>query len=157
MAYRHLSRSIAMQSLYEWDFMKLNEVQLKELTERNIQEFAPGMDDVNFTKRLVAGVIENLPEINKIIEKCAPQWPLSQINVIDRNVLRIGVFELIFGSKEEVPPKVAINEAIELAKGFSGETSGKFVNGVLGTIYKEMEEVDDTKIEKIKKQRKTKA
>jgi len=157
MAYRHLSRSIAMQSLYEWDFMKFSEERLREIADRNIKEFAPGMDDVDFAKKIVDGVIEHLPEINKIIEKCAPQWPLPQINVIDRNVLRIGVYELIFGNKDEVPPKVAINEAIELAKNFSGETSGKFVNGVLGTIYKEMEEVNETKIEEIKKKRKIKS
>ena len=145
MAYRHLSRSIAMQSLYEWDFMKFKEDKLKEIVDRNIKEFAPGMDDVDFAKKIVNGVVKYLSEINKIIEKCAPQWPLSQINIIDRNVLRVGVYELIFGNKEEVPPKVAINEAIELAKNFSGETSGKFVNGVLGPIYKEMEKVKDTK------------
>lgn len=154
MAYRHLSRSIAMQSLYEWDFMKFNEARLKDIIDRNIKEFAPGMDDVDFVKKIVYGVIKHLPEINKIIEKCAPQWPLSQINIIDRNVLRIGVFELLFGNKDEVPPKVAINEAIELAKNFSGETSGKFVNGVLGTIYKEIEEVNNKKIEEVKKTKK---
>jgi N utilization substance protein B len=148
MAYRHLSRSIAMQSLYEWDFLKLTEEDLKKITDRNIEEFAPGMEDVEFAKRIVYGVIDHLEEINKIIEKCAPQWPLAQINIIDRNVLRIGIYELLFGSKEEVPPKVAINEAIELAKNFSGETSGKFVNGVLGTIYKEIEGLDKGEKEK---------
>ncbi|MDD5551899.1 MAG: transcription antitermination factor NusB [Candidatus Pacebacteria bacterium] len=142
MAYRHLSRSIAMQSLYEWDFLRLKTDSLKEITDRNVKEFAPGMDDVDFAKKIVKGVIDHLSEIDKIIEKCAPQWPLPQINIIDRNVLRIGIYELLFSNKEEVPPKVAINEAIELAKNFSGETSGKFVNGVLGTIYKEVEEVE---------------
>jgi N utilization substance protein B len=129
-----------MQSLYEWDFRNLTEEQLTEVVKRNIQEFAPGMDDINFVKRIVTGVMEKINEIDKIIEKCAPQWPISQINVIDRNCLRIGIYELLFGNKEEVPPKVAINEAIELAKNFSGEASGKFVNGVLGTIFKEMEQ-----------------
>ena len=152
MAYRHLSRSIAMQSLYEWDFLKLKTDDLKKITERNIKEFAPGMEDIEFAKRIVYGVIDHLEEINKIIEKCAPQWPIAQINIIDRNVLRIGIYELLFGSKEEVPPKVAINESIELAKNFSGETSGKFVNGVLGTIYKEIENLGiGSKIEKKKK------
>lgn len=138
MAYRHLSRSIAMQSLYEWDVRKLEKETTKEIVERNIKEFAPGMDDINFAKTLVDGVIKHISEIDKIIEKCAPQWPISQVNAIDRNILRIGIFELIFGNKEEVPPKVAINEAIELAKNFNGETSGKFINGVLGTIFKNL-------------------
>jgi len=141
MAYRHLARSIAMQSLYEWDFNKFPKERLGEILLRNIKEFAPGMEDIEFPKRIVNGVIEHLDVIDKIIEKCAPQWPISQINIIDRNVLRIGIYELIFGNKEEVPPKVAINEAIELAKNFSGETSGKFVNGVLGTVYRELEEI----------------
>lgn len=145
MAYRHLLRSIAMQTLYEWDLRKLDKEKTEEIVGRNIKEFAPGMENVDFVKKLVSGVIEHFPEIDKMIEKCAPQWPLSQINIIDRNILRIGIFELVFGNKEEVPPKVAINEAIELAKNFNGETSGKFVNGVLGTIFKELEEVKSNK------------
>ncbi|OGZ70165.1 MAG: transcription antitermination factor NusB, partial [Candidatus Staskawiczbacteria bacterium RIFCSPLOWO2_01_FULL_33_9] len=83
---------------------------------------------------------KNLIKIDKIIEISAPEWPIAQIPIIDRNVLRIGIFELLYGNKEEVPPKVAINEAIELAKTFSGQTSGKFVNGVLGTVYKQLSE-----------------
>ncbi len=145
MAYRHLSRSIAMQSLYEWDVRRLEKDKTKEIVERNIKEFAPGMEDVEFAKRIVSGVIEHLSEIDKIIEKCAPQWPLSQVNPIDRNVLRIGIYELMFGNREEVPPKVAINESIELAKNFNGETSGKFVNGVLGTIFRELQEIENQK------------
>ena len=81
-----------------------------------------------------------LKELNKIIEKAAPQWPIEQIAVVDRNVLRLGLYELLFGNRDEVPPKVAINEAIELAKSFGGESSGKFVNGVLGTVYREIGE-----------------
>lgn len=136
MAYRHLSRSIAMQSLYEWDFKQLLKEELNHIVARNIEEFGPGMEDTDFSKKLAIGVIENLSKIDKIIEKSAPQWPVSQISVIDRNILRIGIYELLFGNKEEAPPKVVINEAIELAKSFSGETSKKFINGVLGTIYK---------------------
>lgn len=141
MAYRHLARSIVMQSLYEWDFNNLPKEKLEGILLRNLKEFAVGMDDIEFPKRVLNGVIENLPYIDKIIEKCAPQWPIEKVNIIDRNVLRIGIYELIFGNKEEAPPKVAINEAIELAKNFSGETSGKFVNGVLGTVYKQLEEI----------------
>jgi len=136
MAYRHLSRSIAMQSLYEWDFRRLSKEELNQVAERNIEEFGPGMENTDFSRKLVRGVIENLSRIDKIIEKSAPQWPVSQISSIDRNILRVGIYELLFGNREEAPPKVVINEAIELAKSFSGETSKKFINGVLGTIYK---------------------
>jgi N utilization substance protein B len=140
MANRHLSRSIAMQSLYEWDFWGKSQERLKEAVEKNIKEFGPGMEGADFIWRLVSGVVENIEKLDKIIEKSAPEWPLDQITIIDRNILRLGLFELLFGSRSEVPPKVAINEAIELAKGFSGESSGKFVNGVLGTIYREIGE-----------------
>ncbi|MDI6591606.1 MAG: transcription antitermination factor NusB [Patescibacteria group bacterium] len=138
MSSRHLSRSIVMQSLYEWDFSG-KKSDLKKIVEKNIKEFGPGLEDQTFVWQLINGVIEKLPEIDKIIEKAAPEWPIEQINIIDRNVLRIGLYELLFGNKEEVPPKVAINEAIELAKTFSGESSGKFINGVLGTVYKKIE------------------
>jgi transcription antitermination protein NusB len=137
MSNRHLARTIAMQSLYEWDFNKLSEENLIALVGRNLQEFAPDFDDNGFTMHTVKGVANNLEEINKLITTYAPEWPLEQITVVDRNVLRIGIFELKFSSGE-IPPKVAINEAIELAKTFGGESSGKFINGVLGTIYKEM-------------------
>jgi N utilization substance protein B len=137
MASRHLSRSIAMQSLYEWDFSD-QEKDLNEIVERNIGEFGPGLEDTDFIWELVTGVIQHLKETNAIIEKAAPQWPIDQINMVDRNVLRLGLYELLFGDKEAVPAKVAINEAIELAKGFGGESSGRFVNGVLGTVFKEI-------------------
>jgi len=138
MASRHLSRSIAMQSLYEWDFSG-EKSDLEKIIERNIEEFGPGLEDKSFTWQLVTGVVANLKEIDEIIAKAAPQWPLEQISIIDRNVLRIGIYELLYGDKAAVPPKVAINEAIELAKSFGGENSGKFINGVLGTVYKEIE------------------
>lgn len=137
MSNRHLSRTIAMQSLYEWDFNKLEEKRLIEIAERNFTELAPGLGDNSFTMRIVKGVIKHLEEINNLITTYAPEWPLEQITIVDRNVLRIGIYELKF-SGGEIPPKVAINEAIELAKTFGGESSGKFINGVLGTIYKEM-------------------
>jgi N utilization substance protein B len=138
MASRHLSRSIAMQSLYEWDFAgKTGD--LEKIVEKNIQEFAPGLEDQSLVWQIITGVVKHLSKIDKIIVTAAPEWPIDQITIIDRNILRIGLFELLFGNKEEVPPKVAINEAIELAKSFGGESSGKFVNGVLGTVFKEME------------------
>ncbi len=137
MSNRHLARTIAMQSLYEWDFNKLGSDAAQELIQRNLKDFAPDFDDNGFAERIVKGVIHHLDEINALITKYAPEWPLEQITVVDRNILRIGIFELRF-SGGEIPPKVAINEAIELAKTFGGESSGKFVNGVLGTIYTEM-------------------
>ena len=134
MASRHLSRSIAMQSLYEWDFSG-EELDLKKITERNIEEFGPGLKDKGFVWSLIIGVIGHMKEINEIIKKSAPQWPLNQISIVDRNVLRLGIYELLYADKDSVPSKVAINEAIELAKSFGGENSGKFINGVLGTVF----------------------
>ncbi len=138
MATRHLVRSVILQSLYEWDFSERKEDFIKVL-ERNLEEFAPGIDEPEFAWRIAKGLIEHLVEIDKIIEKAAPQWPLDQIPIIDRNILRIGLYELLFADKKEVPPKVAINEAIELAKNYGGENSSKFINGVLGTVFKQIE------------------
>ena len=139
MASRHLSHSIAMQSLYEWDFNGKKSDSLDKIVERNIKEYGPGLEDMGFIKQIIKGVTEHMPKIDKIIEKSAPEWPIEQITIVDRNVLRIGLYELLYANKEEVPPKVAINEAIELAKSFGGESSGKFINGVLGTVYKEID------------------
>lgn len=112
---------------------------MTKIVERNLAEFGPGIDEPDFIWRLVKGIIEHLPEIDKIIERAAPEWPLEQIAIIDRNVLRIGLYELLYADKNEVPPRVAINEAIEVAKNYGGINSPKFVNGVLGTVYREME------------------
>lgn len=142
MASRHLSRSIAMQSLYEWDFYGKKESHLQNIAERNVKEFGPGLKSYDFVWQLISGVEKNISDIDKIIEKAAPEWPLEQIGIVDRNVLRMGLFELLYEDKDEVPPKVAINEAIELAKTFGGEASGRFVNGVLGTVYKEIKEAN---------------
>lgn len=124
-----------MQSLYEWDFNG-QQKSLQDITILNIEQFAPGMEDKQFVLSLVDGVEKSLPAIDAIIVETAPEWPLEQISSIDRSVLRLGVYELQF--LKEVPPKVAINEAVELAKTFGGESSGKFVNGVLGTLFKKM-------------------
>lgn len=129
-----------MQSLYEWDFKGKDNSKLDEIVKKNIEEFAPGLEDDSFVYQLVHKTIENRDKIDPLIEKCAPEWPLEQVTVVDRNILRLGINELLFGNYEEVPPKVAINEAIELAKSFGGESSGRFVNGVLGTIYRELGE-----------------
>ncbi|MBI4136004.1 MAG: transcription antitermination factor NusB [Candidatus Vogelbacteria bacterium] len=140
MANRHLSRSLAVQSLFEWDFNRLPPPSARTILERNQREFAPGIEDGSFSRQLVDGVMSHQSEIDQIIAKGAPEWPLEKIAITDRNVLRLGLYELLFADRREVPARVAINEAIELAKTFGGESSGKFVNGVLGTVYKELGE-----------------
>jgi len=137
MATRHLARSIVLQSLYEWDFYN-RKSDLTKIIERDLQEFGPGIDEPEFVWRIANGVIKNFENLNKIIEKAAPEWPLNQISIMDRNVLRIGLYELLFADQQEVPSKVAINEAIELAKNYGGPNSGRFINGVMGTVYKEI-------------------
>jgi len=139
-ANRHLSRSVAMQTLYEWDFSGREPEKLKEIADRNVKEFGAGLENDEFVWQLINDVVEHLPQLDEIITKSAPQWPIEQITIVDRNVLRLGLLELLFSKREEVPPKVAINEAIELGKTFGGESSGKFVNGVLGTVYREIGE-----------------
>jgi N utilization substance protein B len=141
MANRHLSRSIVLQSLFEWDFSG-DEVKhdVKEILNRNASEFAPGMSDIEFMRSLFESIIAKKPDLDLIIEKAAPDWPIDKISVVDRNILRVGLYELLFANRDEVPAKVAINEAIELAKSYGGENSGKFVNGVLGSVYKEIGE-----------------
>lgn len=129
-----------MQSLFEWDFHGKTSDNLTQIVHHNVEEFAPGMDDPSFVYTLVEGVKEHLPEIDRIIAETASEWPLDSITTVDRNILRLGVFELKFGNAPDVPPKVAINESIELAKTFGGASSGKFVNGILGAIYKTMGE-----------------
>lgn len=141
MASRHLARSIAMQSLFEWDFYGKDAKRLDEIIERNKKEFGPGLDEeYTFIDRLVSGAVQHVKKIDKVIEKAAPEWPIEQITSVDRAILRLGLYELLFGNRDEVPPKVAINEAIELAKSFGGDSSGRFVNGVLGTVYREIGE-----------------
>lgn len=140
MANRHLQRSVAMQSLFEWDFQGRHNEQSREILKRNIVEFAPGIEDSIFAEHLIEGTLREQKTIDALIEKCAPEWPLEQVTVMDRNILRLGIYELMFGNYDEVPPKVAINEAIELAKSFGSDASPRFVNGVLGTIYREMGE-----------------
>jgi N utilization substance protein B len=142
MSNRHLARTVALQSLFQWDFMGQGQ-DVQDLVKRNWMEFGPDYDDGGFAHNLVAGVISNQKAIDKLIVKYAPEWPLEQITNVDRNVLRLGIFELKFDPA--IPPKVAINEAIELAKSFGGEASGKFVNGVLGSIYRDMVAAGETK------------
>lgn len=136
MATRQLGRSIILQSLYEWDFFG-QKSDLIKIIERNMADFAPGFNEPEFVWKLVKGIIEHMAEIDEIIIKAAPEWPLAQIAVIDRNALRIGLYELLYADLNEVPPKVAINEAIEIAKNYGGNSSPRFINGVLGAVYRE--------------------
>ncbi|MFA7000066.1 MAG: transcription antitermination factor NusB [Candidatus Paceibacterota bacterium] len=140
MANRHLSRSIVLQTLFEWDFAVEKDTPLPQMLARNIEEFGPGLDDSHFMSELFLGITKKKIIIDEIIEKAAPDWPIDKISIVDRNILRLGLYELLFGDREQVPPKVAINEAIELAKSFGGENSSRFINGVLGGVYKEIGE-----------------
>ena len=158
MANRHLSRSIVLQTLFEWDFALNNKKnssptddEVKKILKRNLKEFAPGFEDDIFVFSLIDQVFKKRKVADEIIEKAAPDWPINKISIVDRNILRIGLTELLFGDRKEVPPKVAINEAIELAKTFGGENSGKFVNGVLGAVYKEIGEPGKEQVTKKKK------
>lgn len=136
MSNRHLARTIAMQSLYQWDFLGKPAHSIEDIISFNLHEFAPDFDDKGFVPELVHNVVLNIDKIDAIITKFAPDWPIEQITNVDRNILRIGTYELKFS--DAIPSKVAINEAIELAKTFGGESSGRFVNGVLGAVYKDM-------------------
>ncbi|OHA91000.1 MAG: transcription antitermination factor NusB, partial [Candidatus Zambryskibacteria bacterium RIFCSPHIGHO2_01_FULL_46_30] len=140
MSNRHLSRSVVLQTLFEWDFESKKEDEILPIFERTISEFAPGTNDRSFMENLLRLVLGKKKDLDILIEKAAPDWPIDKISVVDRNILRIGLAELLFADRAEVPPKVAINEAIELAKTFGGEASGRFINGVLGAVYKEMGE-----------------
>lgn len=131
-----------MQALFEWDFNNLDNSTLPDIIRRLANEFAYGVEDLSFALDLVNGVISRLEQLDKVITKAAPDWPIEQIAVVDRNILRLGLYELLFGNTKDVPARVAINEAIELAKTFGGENSGRFANGVLGAIYKEIGEPD---------------
>jgi transcription antitermination protein NusB len=142
MSIRHESRKVLMQTLYEVDTnssFDLPLAEIKETLNRNMEYLSPGKYDKEFTHILLGTVIERLNTLDEIIAKAAPEWPLAKINIVDRNVLRVGLSEMLFSSNNDVPPKVAIDEAIEIAKEFGGESSGKFVNGVLGAVYKELD------------------
>ncbi len=140
MSNRHLARTLAMQSLFLWDFRGKKNIDLARAIKGVFTNFAPEFNDHGFVKSLITGVMENLDTVDRYITKYATEWPLEQITIVDRNILRIGVYELVFD--KEIPAKVAINEAIEIAKKYGSESSGKFVNGVLGAIYKDMEKIE---------------
>lgn len=147
MSNRHLARTVVLQTLFQWDFLD-KPGELWPLVQKNLDEMAPGLEDDGFAERLTLGVSKHIDEIDAMVQRLAPEWPLDQVTGIDRNVLRLGVYELKFG--KEIPPKVAINEAIELAKTFGSDSSSKFINGVLGSLYKEMETAGEVPIEDFK-------
>lgn len=151
MANRHLSRSLVLQTLFEWDFRSLSPATVGEALVRNASDQTQASGDLPFMEELLRGVLERKKDLDLIIEKAAPEWPIDRIALIDRNVLRLGLFELLFADREKVPAKVAINEAIELAKSFGSENSGRFVNGVLGAVYKELGEPGKDEVSKKKK------
>ncbi len=151
MANRHLSRSVVLQTLFERDIRNCSPEVCQEVLRRNAAEFAPAAGDLPFMEDLLRGTIERRQDLDMVIEKAAPEWPLDRIAPVDRNVLRLGLYELLFADREKVPAKVAINEAIELAKSFGGENSGRFVNGVLGAVYKELGEPGKDEVSKKKK------
>lgn len=137
---RHLGRIIALQTLYEEEFrLECNDkdFKLKDVLKRNIKRYAEMVDDHTFVEELVIGVDANKSDLDALLQPIAPDWPIDQIARMDRLVLRIGAYELVHG--RDIPPKVVINEAVELAKAFGGENSSKFVNGVLGTLLRQRE------------------
>lgn len=151
MANRHLSRSVVLQTLFEWDIRNLSADAARSTLQRNAAEFAPGAADLPFMEDLLTGTVSRRNDLDLVIEKAAPEWPLDRIAPVDRNVLRLGLYELLFSDRQKVPAKVAINEAIELAKSFGGDHSGRFVNGVLGAVYKELGEPGKDEVGKKKK------
>ncbi len=151
MAHRHLARSIIMQALFELDFNGFDEARVESALDHSLGEFGSGIDNPDFIRETTRNVVKKRKVLDEIIEKAAPDWPLDKISVTDRNILRLGLYELLFGDREQVPPKVAINEAIELGKSFGGEKSGPFINGVLGAIYKEIGEPGKDQVSKKKR------
>lgn len=148
---RHLGRIVALQALYEYEFRREidSDVNLDSITMRNLERYKKDIDDTSFVQSLVAGVVEHLSDLDEKIQPIAPDWPLEQVARIDRNILRMGMYELLHRS-DDVPARVAINEAVELAKSFGSDNSSKFVNGVLGTAYRtlvgEESDGDTTKV-----------
>lgn len=156
---RHLGRIIALQTLYEQEFRAEcgdMSFDVEDVTKRNIDRYKDNVDDVAFINELTTGVCSKIIELDEELQPLAPEWPISQIARMDRIVLRIGLYELKY--HKDVPPKVVINEAVELAKAFGGDNSSKFVNGVLGTAYRKMDATADKKPKKSapKKQEKAK-
>lgn len=155
MSTRHIARTLALQTLFELDMkgdLSVSMETAEAILLRDRDEFGEGIKDISFAKDIIASALSRRITLDDIITRAAPDWPLEKIGTVDRNILRIGLTELLFGDRSQVPPKVAIDEAIELAKTYGGETSGRFVNGVLGAIYKEMGEPEKAQVTKTKKE-----
>jgi transcription antitermination protein NusB len=137
---RHLARTLAMQTLYEWDFQP--EKSVYDMLQDNIEAIDHNDDDTDFVKQLIDGVVQHKDKIDTLISQAAPEWPIDQISVIDKSILRLAGYELLFS--QEVPAKVVINEAVELGKTFGGDNTSRFVNGVLGTLYRQSDRYEET-------------
>ncbi len=137
MSTRHLCRIIVLQSLYEWSFWGYPEGKWQDFFEENLKEFGSDIDEPQFAKKIIEGVVNNLEFIDEIIRRNTKHWPYEQIPLLERNILRIAVYEIYFQDHNEVPIKVSINEAVVLAKSFLNESAAKFINGVLGSVYEE--------------------
>ncbi|BCX15145.1 MAG: N utilization substance protein B [Candidatus Parcubacteria bacterium] len=137
MSTRHLCRIIVLQSLYEWSFWGQPAEKWKEIFYKNLKEFGNDIDEVDFAEKLIKGVVENINFLDEIIKRNTKHWPYEQIPLLEKNILRIAIYEIYFQNHNEVPLKVSINEAIILAKSFISDISAKFINGVLGSVYEE--------------------
>jgi len=137
MSTRHLCRIIVLQSLYQWSFWGYPKDKLREFFEQSMKEFGSDIDEPDFARKLIEGIVANLKFIDETIKRNTKNWPFEKISLLERNILRIAVYEIYFQNHEEVPIKVSINEAIILAKSFVNESAAKFINGVLGTVYEE--------------------
>lgn len=151
MSHRHVARSLCLQALFAWDFNGYQTDSLDAIINHTISEFGAGIDDATFIRETIHGIVSKRVILDEIIQKAAPEWPIDKIGYIDRNVLRIGLYELVFGDRKQVPPKVALNEAIELGKNYGGQNTGRFINGVLGAVYKEMGEPGKEEVSKKKR------
>lgn len=152
---RHLARIIALQSLYEYEFRTSSGVEdlvtnMNEIIDRNLAVYTESMSEDEFVRDLIAGTLDNITKADDFIAPAAPEWPIDQIAKMDLTILRLAVYELMI--KREVPPKVVINEAVELAKSFGGDNSSKFINGVLGTIYRQSKFYDPTEDHKVQRE-----
>ncbi len=148
---RHLGRIVALQTIYEYEFRTQvgdQTVRVDDILTRNLGKYKSSVEDTAFVKALVEGVLEKVDELDEKLRPLAPEWPIEQIARVDRTVLRLGLYELIY-SADSVPPKVVINEAVELAKAFGSDNSGKFVNGVLGTAYRTLVEDADNETKQL--------
>lgn len=146
---RHLGRIVALQTLYEQDFRSEagdSTFDVSEVLNRNVSRYRETIDDVAFIEKLVSGVTKHQTKLDKVLQPLAPEWPIEQIARMDRVVLRMGAYELLHAN--DVPPKVVINEAVELAKAFGGDNSSKFINGVLGSLLRSQDATADPKPEK---------